>query len=166
MTDEMLQTEYKKIGSVGPYFCVFRLRVPTSTIRMGWVVVFGHLDSDCPLDAVAIPLESVTVSLESVTVNEASIRTAISPMPPSPSQLADVARSVQLPKGERLAALAKVQDQDVLFYLMFKLDCDTNLAVRVAAMASMVETVLNFARERQPHVFAARCPGDAERAHG
>ena len=104
-----------------------------------------------PLASVTVPLESVTVPLESVTVNETSVRAAISPMPPSPSQWADMARSEKLSEGERLAALAKVQDQDVLFRLMFKPGCDTNLAVRVAAMKSMAEMdVIRF--------MAANCP--------
>ena len=104
-----------------------------------------------PLAAVAVPSESVTVPLESVTVNETSVRAAISPMPPSPSQWADMARSEKLSESERLAALANVQDQDALFRLMFKPGCDTNLAVRVAAMNAMAEIdVIRF--------MEANCP--------
>ena len=92
-----------------------------------------------PLSAVTTPLESVTVPIESVTVTEASIQATVSPMPQSQRQLAETARSTKASEEERLAALAKVQDQDVLFQLIFKPGCDTNLAVRVAALNSLSE---------------------------
>ena len=104
-----------------------------------------------PVSAVTAPLESVTVSKESVTADEASVRATISPMPQSQSQLADVARSVEVSEKERLEALAKVQDQDVLFRLMFKPGSDTNLAIRVTALKSLAE--LDVVRYME-----AKCP--------
>lgn len=92
-----------------------------------------------PASAVTVPLESVTASIESVTVNEASVRASISPIPPSQNQLADAARSAKASVEERLAALAKVQDQDVLFRLVFKPGSDTNSAIRVTALKSLAE---------------------------
>ena len=92
-----------------------------------------------PVSAVTTPLESVTVPIESVTVTEASVQATVSPMPQSQRQLAETARSTKASEEERLAALAKVQDQDVLFQLIFKPGSDTNLAVRVAALNSLSE---------------------------
>ena len=104
-----------------------------------------------PASAVTAPLESVTVPLESVTVTEASIRATVSPMPQSQNQLAETARSNKASEEERLAALAKVQDQDILFRLIFKPGCDTNLAIRVAALKSLAELdVIRF--------MEAKCP--------
>ena len=92
-----------------------------------------------PASAVTVPLESVTASIESVTVSEESVQASISPVPQSQSQLADNARSVKASEEERLAALSKVQDQDELFRLVIKPGSDTNLAVRVTALKSLVE---------------------------
>ncbi len=92
-----------------------------------------------PVSAVTVPLESVTAPIESVTVSEASVRATVSPEPQSQNQLADIASSVKASEEERLAALAKVQDQDVLFRLVFKPGSDTNLAIRVTALKSLAE---------------------------
>ena len=81
----------------------------------------------------------IFLPIESVTVTEASIQATVSPMPQSQRQLAETARSTKASEEERLAALAKVQDQDVLFQLIFKPGSDTNLAVRVAALNSLSE---------------------------
>ena len=92
-----------------------------------------------PVSAVTASLESVTASIESVTVSEASVRAVVSPAPQSQCQLAEAVRSVRASEDERLEALAKVLDQDVLFRLVFKPGSDTNLAVRVTALKSLAE---------------------------
>jgi len=129
-----------------------------------------------PVAAVTLPLESVTASLASVTVSETSVSAAVSAMPPSTDQLAETVRSAEIPESDRLAALAKVPDQDAIFRLMFKPGCDTNVAVRVAALKSMVEMdvvrymetncadqrVCKAARERIESVYGKNCNRRAE----
>ncbi|MGN0826651.1 MAG: hypothetical protein ACI4QD_01805 [Kiritimatiellia bacterium] len=80
-----------------------------------------------PLSAVAVPLGEVTVPIESVTLSFKN------------EELAAAAQSIELPEAERLAAMAKISDQDVVFRLLFKPGRDTNVAVRIAALNSLAD---------------------------